>query len=160
MSPSSLWLLVLSTAAALAPATRLHAADTTTAVRFIIGHAACPDGITFELFVGTVTLGAYPASNSCECNTTPLVVSSTDPGVLAAVQGPGCTPVAVQVQDATGSLALAYARVEIDRTATGTESICLFDSAFSGCGDRDICDNYVWPGSTTVPSRTRPPSRR
>lgn len=132
-----------------------QAVDTPTAVRFIVGHADCSGGATFEFFVGTASLGVFPASSGCECNVSPLVVGSTDPAVLAAAAA--CETVSMHVYDPSDycELYLGYARAEIDRTESGTEVICLVDYAGGGCADRDLCDGYNWPCTGTF--ATAPP---
>jgi len=126
------------------------AADNATEVRFIVGHADCSGGAAaFTFFVNGVGVGTSAPTNGCSCNATPLVYSTTDPTALANVGPVGCPHVGVGLVDPSFSLALAYVRVEIDRSESGTESTCLFDAVPLGnCSDRDICNGYQWPGSS------------
>jgi len=115
-----------------------------TEIRFIIGHADCGGSASFEFFIGNTTAGIYSSTNGCSCNTTPLVVAITEPEILNLIGPPGCTPVSIQVE--ANQLALGYARVEIDRTQSGTETKCLVDfSDVGSCEDRDICDGLEYP---------------
>jgi hypothetical protein len=133
-------------------------ADDATAIRFIVGHADCKRSIdpqaTFELFVDGTSLGVFPSSNGCTCNATPLVVTTTDPAILALVGPVGCLRVGLHLEDPKIQLALAYVRVEIDRTESGTEEVCLFDYAAVSCADRNICaglsasPGFAFPGTS------------
>ena len=125
------------------------AADNPTQIRFIVGHADCGGSATYEFFIGNTSIGVYSSTNGCYCNNTPLVVAINDPAILNLIGPVGCTLVSTQVQDPAFSLALGYVRAEIDRSESGTETICLADFYGGGsCADRNLCDGYTWGTAT------------
>ena len=147
--------LTCSVLGALGIAAPAAAADEATEIRFIVGHADCnpiygSPPATFEFFVGATSLGVYNSTNGCQCNATPLVVTTNDPTLLALIGPVGCPPVNGHLEDPSHGLALGYARVEIDRTESGTETICAVDFLYGGgsCADRDVCNGYGWPGTS------------
>ena len=119
----------------------VNAQDDPTEIRFIVGHADCSGVASFEFSInGTpVGTGAYPSTNGCVCNITPLIVSLNDAETLNLIGPVGCTLIHVDVNSAR----IGYIRVEIDRTESGTESYCLWDPTGGGCADRDLCDGYA-----------------
>ena len=117
------------------------AVDEATEIRFIISHADCSEGIArFEFFVDGSFLGEYAPTNGCYCNETPLVATINDPETLSDVGAVGCSDVAFNMIDVDEELYLGFARVEIDRTESGTESVCFIDMAEGDCADRNLCD--------------------
>jgi pectate lyase/YHS domain-containing protein len=127
------------------------AADNPTQIRFIVSHADCGGMGTFEFFVSGIPVGVYSSTQTCYCNSSPLVVTLNDPNTLSLIGQYGCTSVSMTLNDPAGqSVALGYVRVEIDRSESGTETFCLVDYATSGtCEDRNLCYGYQFPGSIT-----------
>jgi hypothetical protein len=133
------------------------AADDPTEIRFIVNHADCSSGMssTFEFFVNGVSVGVYSSTKDCICNSDPLVVILNDPGTLSLIRRVGCTPVSMTLNDPNLELALGYVRVEIDRSESGTEIFCLVDYLNGGnCGNRDLCDGFAWPGTSSYSNLT------
>ncbi|MEW6380441.1 MAG: PKD domain-containing protein [bacterium] len=141
-------------------ATATSASDDPVQIRFIVGHAdgnLGGDSAAFEFFIGSTSCGVYPSTNPFECNTTPLLVTINDPGLLDLLES--STSISMQVDDPWYGLALSYARVEIDRSRSGTQSICLVDFGFQedgSCADRDFCDGFSWPGTSTYTAEVVP----
>jgi hypothetical protein len=126
------------------------AADTATEIRLIVNHADCGDGsANFELIAGELSAGTYSPTVGCVCNSTPLDVTITDSSILSELDQAGCSNVSVAVNDSMKSLAIGFIRVEISRTESGKETICLVDYSGGSCGDRDLCDGYDYPGTAT-----------
>jgi hypothetical protein len=121
-----------------------------TEIRVIISHLDCTPLFgspgSFEISVGGSSFTVAP-TNGCAFNSSPLVVSITDPAALV------CPDVKVDVIDPfpPGRLAMVigFVRVEIDR-AGETESVCLADFSFTGdgvCADRDLRQDFNFGGS-------------
>ncbi|MBN1788380.1 MAG: carbohydrate-binding protein [Sedimentisphaerales bacterium] len=135
----------------LAGAPEAQAADDPNQIRFIVGHADCGGIATFEFFVNDVSVGVYPSTQGCVCNTDPLVVTVNDPNILNLIEQVGCTPISMTLTDPSGgNVALGYVRAEIDRTESGTETFCLIDFMTGGsCEDRDVCEGYGYLGTSS-----------
>ncbi|MFA5293242.1 MAG: hypothetical protein WC496_09435 [Phycisphaerae bacterium] len=126
------------------------AADTPTEIRFIVSHADCGGTGTFEFFVSEASVGVYPSTQDCYCNSSPLVVTLNDPVTLSLIGPVDCTSISMTLDDPNFGLALGYVRVEIDRTESGTETFCLVDYTTGGtCVDRDLCYGYDFPGASS-----------
>ena len=131
-------------------------ADEVTEIRFSVLHAECGSGTTFDFSINGTGVGSFGHSVGCTCNDTPLVVTLTNPADLALAGGIGCSGVAMDLIDPVGGLFLAIIRAEIDRSLSGTETVCLFDSVSGGgCADRDICPGpLVQPGTSSYAAPT------
>ncbi|MCX5639070.1 MAG: thrombospondin type 3 repeat-containing protein, partial [Planctomycetota bacterium] len=141
---------VVFLSAAMIATPQAQAADVPTGIRFIVGHADCSGVGTFEFFVSGASVGVYSSTQGCYCNSNPLVVTLNDQATLSLIGPVGCTFVGMTLTDPSYNLALGYARVEIDRTESGTEVFCLVDNISGGtCGDRDLCDGIGWPGTSS-----------
>jgi len=147
---SILGLSALLVCAVMIMSVQVRAADDPTEIRFIVGHADCDGMGTFEFFVSGASAGVYSSTQGCYCNSDPLVVTINDAGLLSLIGPPGCSDVAVQLNN---PVYLGYIRVEITRSETGTESLCLVDYAGSVCADRDLCNGNSWLGSTLFTSQ-------
>lgn len=132
-------------------ATSVSAQDEPTEIRFIVGHADCSGGgVAFEFFVNGTSVGVYSPSQSCTCNTDPLVVVLNDAETLNLIGALGCTNLELFLDDPGYSLAFGYARAEIDRPLSGTETYCIYNaSGSSGCEDRELCNAYDMPGTSS-----------
>lgn len=117
------------------------ASGATTAITFIINHADCGDA-EFSLYLNGVRLDTVPSTNGCDCNTTTLQRTFTEPDVLALYDPTTCNDVRVDIARGR-SLLVGFARIHVEETE-GSSLLCLYD-AVSGripCADRDVCDGY------------------
>jgi len=148
-----LLLSVFSLVGVLGLITGASAADVPMEIRFIVGHANCSMGTpTFEFLVEGTPAGIFNSTNGCGCNSIPLVVHVNDQNLLTLLGPKGCAGVGMKLIDQNSGLALGYVRVEIDRTESGTEMVCLVDFLGGGsCADRDLCygRGYKYPGTST-----------
>ncbi|WP_437774364.1 DNRLRE domain-containing protein [Sorangium sp. So ce1097] len=119
------------------------------AVTFTISHADCGSGGGFALFVGGTHIDTVPSTNGCFCNATPLVVTYTDPAVLALLDAPQCNDVRVEAAGGA-NIAWGFVRVAVE-SAEGTATACIYDAPGEEprprCADRDLCDGYSYLGS-------------
>jgi len=129
--------------------TTASAVDNATEVRFIVLQTDCAGGAaTFEFFIGGSFAGVHPSIGDCTCDADPFNVTITDADLLDLVGPVGCANVRVEVNN-YDSLHVAFVRVEIDRTESGTETICLFDflnynTEDGTCEDRNLCDGHAY----------------
>jgi chitodextrinase len=142
-------------AATAAPAA---AQDTATAIRFKALNIDCSSSVgtaSFTVKVSATPIGTFPFTQGCACNSAPMNVTITDPAALALVGAPACTLFSVTTNDPQGGAYVGYVAVEIDRTLSGTESICIEDYAGfaaggGSCAPRDVCTGYQFSPGTVA----------
>jgi VCBS repeat-containing protein len=122
--------------------------DEPTSVTFTILNTTCNFG-TFDLQIGGTTIATINAGTDCSCSPPLRTYTTSDPAVLALIDAPACTSVGAIL--ATGSSYVSYTRVDITRTMSGTESICVEDQSGSGCTTANLCQgsgtaNYFGAG--------------
>lgn len=134
----------LSTVVTSAPLAQ--AADEPTEIRFIVGNTTCGAVPTFEFFINDLKVGEKTSTTaSCSCNAMSDVLALGDIDTLSLIGPVGCTSVRV---DVPADAYISYIRVEIDRTESGTETMCLVDyKPVEDCTDRTLCEGYDLQGS-------------
>ncbi|WP_234022875.1 thrombospondin type 3 repeat-containing protein [Sorangium cellulosum] len=120
-----------------------HAA--TTAITYTISHADCGAN-SFALYLNGALLDTLDTSVACECNSTPQVVTFTDPAVLELYDPASCNDFQVETVG-DHNVAWGYVRVDV-ASDEGAASACLFDGSpdnFSpSCADRPLCDGFTF----------------
>lgn len=123
--------------AAPAPA---RAADDPTEIRFVSLCTSC-DGGVIECYLQSTHVGTIAVPANCSCNPGGnTAFSSSDSEVLSLIGPVGCTDVEATLT--SGQTYISFIRVEIDRTESGTEIICLVNYPSGYCpGPGGPCDN-------------------
>ena len=133
-------------------APRAHA--TPTAVTFEVGHSDCtaPGAHTVDLYLNESLVASVPSTNGCTCNTTPLVVTLTDPTTLALLHDSTCNSARIRVRPGNDSMSIAWVRVGATAGAASS-SACLYDgfpwNTHLACAPRATCDmpgDFVYVG--------------
>ncbi len=121
-----------------------------TAITFTVSHADCGSG-SFVMLLNGTQIDVAPSSNSCLCNSTPLVRTITDPVALSLFKPGSCNEFSVHVlgeQD----IALGFVRVTLS-TASGPQDSCLFDGFQDNpamtCTNRDLCSGPLYSFSVS-----------
>ena len=109
-------------------------------------NAFCAGG-TFDLKIGGTTIATI-AEGGCVCGGGRwLCTPQVTPACSALIGAPACTVYTVALN---GSTYFGWARVDVNRTVSGNESICLSDTGGGDCTVNDLCSaGYVFVTSAS-----------
>jgi len=122
-----------------------RASAAVTSVTFDIGHSDCtaPGAHTLNLFLNGVQVASVPTTDGCTCHENGLVVTLTDPAVLALVNPAACNSAQVVSPNGNRFLRLAWIRVSLATDDGADATACLYDGVpwneFLTCGHRSTC---------------------
>ena len=125
-------------------ATTVSAQDTATEVRVVTKYYGPYDGgATISLSISDTLVGSQSLVTNWDWwGASVNTYYFTESTVLDAVGPVGCTSYNVQI---TGRGYHGFARIEIDRTLSGTETICLFDNrSGNNCANRNLGYQYAY----------------
>jgi hypothetical protein len=119
-----------------------------TALQFDIGHSDCsasgPGTFTLALYVNDVQVASVPTTHGCGCQQDGMLVTLTDPAVLALVNPAACNSVRVVSPNGGRLLRLAWIRVSLATDDGADATACVYDgypwNEFLVCGDRTTCE--------------------
>jgi VCBS repeat-containing protein len=132
------------------------AQDNPTAIRLQALHIDCSSSVGVASLTASINgtpIGTFPFTQGCACNSAPMNVTINDPAALALLNPLSCNRITITVNDPQGGAYLGYVKTEIDRTMSGTESICVKDyngfvDGGGNCTPRDICTGYQFSPGT------------
>jgi hypothetical protein len=146
---TAFWLVA---GAALVPSVAA-AQDAATEIR-IRGNDTCTQGrSSYELTINGTLIGTYAGRAGCTCSVSGIYTIATinDPAALAAVGGAGCTSIQIR-STGPSQMLMQGVGVDIDRQASGTESVCIRGNCSVNGG---VCTTgYQWfaAGASSVSS--------
>jgi len=140
-------IVLLFLGAGLTMPSAVAAEDVPTSVTFTVLNTGCYDAGNFVLKLAGTTIATIDGGYDCTCSPPLRTYTTSNPDVLALVGSPGCTAAQVTM---TGSSYVSWARVDITRSESGVERICLFDHNGGNCDNTYLCGaGYGWYGGTT-----------
>jgi hypothetical protein len=117
-----------------------------TSVTFDVGHSDCtaPGAHTLDLYLNDVRVASVPTTHGCTCHEDGLVLTFTDPAVLALVDPAACNSVRLVSPNGNRFLRLAWLRVALASDDRADAAACIYDgypwNEFLACAQRSTCE--------------------